>query len=841
MGLGPYTLPDVAPVAAPTSGNLNIHTPVVYTRLFERFGNPVTTLRLPGLEALMMCDGVNPMRVISGEDRAMRVGVLPPDDNDLVSTPTGQIATTTLTFIANPSPGDYFFLGDNGAFIPKFVTTLSDAFPGVWQVLIGATLLDTIANLVALMNNTAGQMSIYVNALIVNGSPVVDPRLNYLCYSPSSTPTTVKFDATGAGTSGNALDSVVAIGGANMSFPGAKFTGGANGTGEAPEQGSYSHTYRYFRKWDNTYSGIGNLIQIDIGTSMAIDLSDMVDSTDPWVTHKQWLRSLVKGGQYYVGGDIPTGTDTDQDNLLDTQISGGNALPYSDIEFRAYETGHVPNYRYIELHNGSVFGGGAFLMDDYTIGEISVTAGSRDVTAVLPAVFQADMEGSLIRFATDGKQFLLVEVDEATQTGKLNIPYEGLSGTGSHPFVMQDGRDPDEFGWSEPNKYSQWPFKNSFRGVKSDNGKGIMGLKSHWESLNIFTSNAIYRFSGTELGTYILRKVVEGVGTASHHSIVEAEGSLFFAAQGAFFGWDGGARPVSISKPPVDSPGQAMGVQGTVNRINWGMGHLIRGRFCPIGRTVSWLIPLDDDVLPRHRLVFDLQTRGWSLDNVFASFEQNYESRDGVDRSVVGLHNGTLAQNDNGAADGVYGVRPVVPLVSFSGLTITGNPATPWVADALIGGTVWVKDVDGNIEPFLISANGVDTLTVTQHPALSFIAGDQIILGGLYWRNTTGEYSNGTVARVGRVADVDLGFNPQNAEGRIYFGIGSDLLGPPALPEFGETFADLSDSTGHKRFRANAPGRWHQLDFQSILPGGAPEVIEFAASYRSAAQNRASR
>lgn len=840
MGIGDYTLPDIAPVLAPVRANLDLKPPGVYARFFERFGSPINMLRLPGLEALMVADGVNPMRVV-GEDRAMRVGILPPDPNDMVTTPTGNAAQTVLTILAQPAPGDRIFVGDNGAFGPNFVTVLSDAAPGAWQVLIGATLADTISNLVALMNNEAGQMSRFVNALIVNGAPVTDPRLNYLCYIPSTTATTVTFEATAAGTSGNALDCVVGLGGPNMSFPAANFTGGANGVGESPLQGGRTWTYRYFRKWDSAYSGVGNLISLQLGTPQAVDLSNMVDSEDPWVSHKQWLRSLVSGGLFYVGDDIPTGTDVDQDTLLDTQISGGNAIPYSDIEFRAYETGHVPNYRVIELHNGSVFGGGAFLMESYTNGTISVTTGSRDVAAVLPCIFQADMEGSLLRFADDGKQFLLVEVDEATQTGRLSIPYEGRSGTGAHTFVMEDGRDPDEFAWSEPNKYSQWPFKNSFRGVKSDDGKGITGLKSHWESLNIFTSNAIYRFSGTELGTYILRKVVEGVGAASHHSIVEAEGSLFFAAPGAFFGWDGGARPVSISKPPVDSPGQAMGIHATVSRINWIMGHLITGRFDPVGRTVTWLVPLDDDVLPRHRLVFDLQSRGWALDHAMSCYEKTILSRDGTDQTINGMHDGSAVQSNHGNADGIYGVRPVVTLVDFVDLTITASPAIPWEPDTMIGGTVWLKDNDGNLEGFLVTGNGADTINVSQYPDGFYASGDQIILGGIYWRNTTGEYSNGTVARVGRVADVDIGFNPQAEEGRMYFGIGSDLLGPPALPEFGEQYADMTDTTGHKRFRANAPGRWHQLDFQSILPGGDPDLIELAASYRSAAQNRSSR
>jgi len=78
MGIGAHTLPNSSAVVEPATGRLDFDpTGSGSARVFERGGHPVTMIELPGLNALMAADGLNPMRILV-EDKTLRVGIPPP-------------------------------------------------------------------------------------------------------------------------------------------------------------------------------------------------------------------------------------------------------------------------------------------------------------------------------------------------------------------------------------------------------------------------------------------------------------------------------------------------------------------------------------------------------------------------------------------------------------------------------------------------------------------------------------------------------------------------------------------------------------------------------------------
>ena len=856
MSLGDHTLPSVSAITAPDEGfNGTDFTGSGNTDVpFAPWGNPVTLKPFVGGRVLIACDGVTYPKIIAarnGLPLPMRMGILPPVPDDMTATPSGNRATGVFTLSGQPNDGDSISIGPNSTLQITFKTTLQTwngtyplpaGYPGS-QVLIGASVAETIQNLEALMNFEAGQDSIYHNFFIAGGFPVPDLRDAFDMEISATTATTATFRAVSYGSAANAYFTTVVVNvSGNLAFAAGTLLGGTDGSGDAPLEGSYSYVYRYFRLHDGAFSGAGNIISTQLGVAMNVNLASMADSDDGQVSHIQWFRSLLKGGLFYLGGAIETGgAGTDTDDLLDEEISGGGAVPYNDGEFRRYEAGHVPAYRYMEIHNGSVFGGGAIPMDPYTEGTMSVTENSRAVNPIGTCVFTKDMEGGWLRFDSQGVEYLVVEVTEGSAgTGSLTLatPYEETTNA-NISFEWREGRDPDELAWSEPNKPNQWPTKNSTLAVVSEDGNGIMGLKSHWESLNVFTRESIYRLSGTPESTYVIRKVVEGVGTVSGHSIIEAEGDLFFVAPGAIMHWGGGPKPNNLTKPIVQQPGDAPGIHETMKRVNWEVGHLISGRFCPITRKLTWLVPLDEDVRPHHRIVFDLQTGGWALDDAHAGFEANWLDRNGVNRVFLGLLNGTIGQGDLGEADGVYGIAPVQTIDSIEStynrtVTVSGTPFTGLTLD---GGMVLLKDSNGDYEAALIAGNTNSAISFTRRLEGTYANGDQMVLGGILMHLKTGEFSNGSAARVGRVADVDVAYVPQTPASRLWMAIGSDVR-TLEQPEFGESYADMTDTDGHHRYRANTKGRWHQIELVNPTPGGEPEIIEIGVSYRTAQQAR---
>jgi hypothetical protein len=853
MGVGAHTYPAVPsgdkpvlpvnPDMAVASGSYPKGS--TYRNRTWAAGQPKAYVWLEQEQAFLVADGYTPMRVVKG-DLVMRVGLLPPVPDPCDPIPTGSRAQAHLQLTANPNPGDAILLGDDGTYgsiIIYFVATLitdptAAGYKG-HQILIGATPQATMQNLADFTNDNPGYNSTYHNAVRALGFPVWDlPTWLSIEVDETTLPGQVDFQTTFYGARGNNwkaqtfLDTAGAqnwlVGGGGLGV--GMFVNGLAGTGTAPEAGDYEYTYRYYRKHDHALSGIGTRVFLGLGEAMNVDVNMTDPGDDPLITQKEWLRSLHKSGQFYAGGRVDVGTASDTDDVTDEEL-GALGLPLNILKYRPYESGHVPSFRCVEYHLGRVYGGGAFLLADKEV-SLDLTEGSYD--AVITAGTQAwthYMEGGIVTFDNfGGEEFLIVDIDGANV--RLNKPWPHTTGTEVGDW--RDGRDPTELAWSEPTFPNQWPPANTLEGVSDDTGEGITGLKSHWERLNIFTPESIYALSGVD-GSFQLRRIVEGVGTASHHGIVEAEGNLYFPHNGAFFAWGGDSTPINITNPP----GEPRGLQDMMERINWRVADQIVGHFDALERVIRWAVPLDGSNYVNAILVWDLQHKAWHVDfglvpDVMTSLTAGGTTVTAGFTStrcfIYGFDDVDNWYESAGYVQSITGVSYQRNLFQITGIGTTVGVTCGAV----------IVTAAGDYLPVRLDGGSNDSFTVERGICLAdegVTTGDQVIFGGILFYLRTGQMSFGYMGRAGRVTDLDIGFVPQTPSGRLYAAVGSDGS-EPTLTEFGDAYGDLTDSDGHWRTRPNAGGRRQTLDIFTAFPQGRPEIIEIGLGYRTPNKDR---
>jgi hypothetical protein len=847
MGIGAHTYPSIPALTEPETPfavNTNV-SPVsvkgsTYWNRFWQAGQPKSFTWMEAQGAHIIADGYSPMRIMAGSE-FFRVGILPPVDV-ITAAPTGAKASAQLQLTGLPNDGDSIVVGNaTGATAIYFKTALVTSpsppasYPGM-QVLIGATVQATLQNLQDLINDGPGHDSTYHNAYRAGGFAAYTFAENFRITSGAAV-SDITFTALDFGTVGNSypcatvLDSAgvqnwLVGGGASPAY----MTGGSDGTGTAPEDGDYYYTYRHYRKGDGALSGIGEYVKASLGIAMNVALTMTDPSDDPQITHLQWMRSLVGSGQFYRGDEIKVGTGgTDTDDKLDTEIAVG--LPYNPVKFRPFESGHVPSYRVVESHLGRVWGGGAFLLRPLSI-HFDLTEGSRDaavVTASQP--FHPNMEGGIVVFDSfDSEEYLTVDYDGTTI--RLNKPWPHA--TGQYQGDWRDGRDPTYLAWSEPGLPNQWPPANGLEGVVDETGEGITGLKAHWSRLNVFTPESIYALSGVD-SNFQLRRVVEGIGTTSHHGIVEAEGALYFPGSGHFYVWGGDEKPIAISDMPGESP---RGLHDTMDRINWAAADMIQGHFDPIQRLIRWVVPVDDSWVPNLTLVFSLDDLAWHLDTGM-TMSQHVTVTLGGGTHTMGVHDRLFFHADIADSDNFY-VATANHVLTIQTVDQQLNQIT---TEAVASGTdrtfgAVVITADGTYYDLMLRGQGGTYDILGDWDVIRSLApGSQILMGGILFWMRTGEMSFGYMGRAGRITDLDVGFIPQTASGRLYVAVdaeGSDTT----LPEFGEPYGDLTESDGHFRARLNSQGRRHTIDLIAAMPGGRPEVMEMGIGYRTPNKNR---
>jgi len=143
-------------------------------------------------------------------------------------------------------------------------------------------------------------------------------------------------------------------------------------------------------------------------------------------------------------------------------------------------------------------------------------------------------------------------------------------------FLVKNNSDSLYF--SRPNE--PWSVSNFIRVGGEGSTEKITGLASYGGMLVVFKEKSIWTLDGLSEATFFSRPVVKGIGCASHHSIVQVDGLLYFWGKDGIYGFDG-TLPQKISDP----------VQDVVIDRNYARDHFIVGAEDEVNQSIIWSYP----------------------------------------------------------------------------------------------------------------------------------------------------------------------------------------------------------------------------------------------------------
>lgn len=830
------TTPITAPGSVTAPNTVGITLPAVESARFADF-LPLSTVSWDEtFHAVFMFNGYDEVRHIVNGD-VLTTGILPPrPDQDMTVTPKGARATATLDLDDDDSGtdctlanNDQFVLGpDNGGKSTiQFVTTFS-AVQTMHEVLLGADNGEALDNLIALIQQSGSEGVEYQTHL-----PSGDRWTSSIEISASDTASAngkyVTFRSKSYGTSGNGLyaflnsgfssqDPSLGSSGTSVGTSG-NFEGGTNGSGSAPGAGDYEYAYRYYRKADGAISDISDRASGSQGVAQNIDLSGMIASSDPNVEHTEWLRTKASALSLLPGYRFQDSATIDTDDLSDTALEELGGEAYDLSIYRPYRSGMIPRFRYGTVWKGHLWGGGTIRAAKKTYATISFT---KDSTAFTYSTGLADAAqvGRTISVGGgnfDGQSYIIVEVDEAAGTGRMNQTWPHT--TGGYACDIIDARNPFALYYSEPLLPNNFPPDNEITGIQGRDDEGITGVVAHGDRLVVFTKDTMWVVTGDSLSSFKVSKVSDNIGCVCGHTIVSAEGTLVWLALDGVYAWAGGGQPVKYSSPSTEGE-RARGIDATVDRINW--EHIIwsHARYDSVERTIEIYVPLDDDMVPNHAMTIDLDTRGtWSLDDVsgltmsrqitdlagnrvafsgdeFGNiYQMNVDvtdpttqyhiatSKDQAEAAVPtkghisgdfsttdghtlfrAQHRGILHKMSLKAVcvgDGGYGFEPVQTAASGTvrSATVSGTPF-PTSGDGLNGIPCLVVRAAGTVERTKIVSNTSSVLTFDRDLASAVTSSDQVVVGGFLMDIETGRADVGETRRRKILAHVVVNHSP---------------------------------------------------------------------------------
>ena len=165
--------------------------------------------------------------------------------------------------------------------------------------------------------------------------------------------------------------------------------------------------------------------------------------------------------------------------------------------------------------------------------------------------------------------------------------------------------------YSQPNQPDTFKDTNFFE-VGTREGGDITGMEVYYNSLLIFREQAIDLVRGDALNGFELVPFITGIGTKSHHCIINVPtvGIMFLGQDGIYAisgGLDGGSN-LNIQK--LSDP-----IQQYVERISLdGLPHAV-GLYTSQWREVHFYVPLDDGNQLTHGLIYHIDSNSFSIRN----------------------------------------------------------------------------------------------------------------------------------------------------------------------------------------------------------------------------------
>jgi hypothetical protein len=851
MGIGAITISSANAPAAPDRLGVRLQSGNSIGQY--GFREKWRTVKVAGKRALLMTNGRAPMlHALKGT--LLRTGLLaPPSACAVTFSGSGAQAGATLTLASQPVDTSYIVLVSAGDqvnyewrvyFVTSFYT--EGDYLKYWQVKRGASAAALLDNLKAAINGTGTDGNEYRSPTIQPGIQTADHPASWADWvtAGTNTDTTQAFTALQFGTGGNAYEARHDGTAAYTSFgSSSKFSGGTAGTGTDPLRGVYHLAYAFGRSADGAYSAVSPTVSIetlDAGNLNISSLSSGLGAQFESVDVKRWFRTVNTGqsDRLFRGYDVANADTTDTDDLSNVALALRGL--YNPAIHRPYAAGYVPRYRHCAEYNGSVFGAGFLPSMEYTVGTVTATTGSREVTFAGLAQPTAMWEGRQFRETTsaltEATTYTVIHVNETAKTAQLDRAFEGGGGSGLS-YAVRDVRDHYEVGRSAPLLLNNWPTGNTIQSVVSASPDGVTALFGAFESIIAATSTSLWRIQGEGVGPipYRVKNAYEGVGVVGAHLAVMVEGAAFFLGSDGIYRWFGDGAPEKVSSPPVTG-GTPTGIKDTIDRINRVAAAAGFAHYDPKSRVARFFVPLDTDITCRYAIVLDLQTSTWSLDfyGIDVTYAATLAMKDGTLWTVCGDIQGNLWQMDVGESDGAYqevgasawGAVNAITSSTRGSATCSGA-SFPTAGHGLKGVPVVLVDASGNFTYNTIASNTGTVLTFARLMATAPTG--TLIVGGIHMRLTTGKFTMGQADTEKALAHLRVCFSPISS-GQAWVSCAGDQ-DDPAVTSGGEI--DLSKTDGEELVSPLVRGKMLQMQLDVVTPGIAPAFTVMRPDIRS--------
>ncbi len=849
-GPGPIVVKPSGSITAPSALAPSLSTAL--SQVLSRVALPDVIL-FPSLKAVAVANGYDfQYHLLDGAQYL--TGPIGPYTAPTV-TPTAVRATSVLTITTNPNVNDIIFIqGSSGVITLVFDTTVYVATSTSIVVKIGAAISDTITNIQKAFNGTGTNGTEYYDGASVGyygsyRSTYWSSVQNIEISAVNTGAGTATFQRTVYGTIGNnASYPYVFVGGARMAF-GGTFAGGTAGTGTDPGPGTFDYAYARVRKADSAITAVSTTATLDTGANSNVTVSAFqTPPTRDGVDFTRVYRTTDVGSELL---PVIDGSSPLVDTLSDVVLDRDGQIPYDANITRDYAAGYPDRYRYHCTHLGCVFGIGAIPSAKQNTGTASVTKWDYTAANALTAMSvtlsagtpTALWIGRTFRVTADEIRYGIVEVDATTRVITLNTPYIGATNA-TAAYEVLDERDPNTITHSEPLLINNRPFEDTIDGVTSEDPRGGTGIRSMWGSLVAFTQTGAFQIRGDTTSGFTIPGRMEGTGAFCQRAIVQIvgsaadSGSLLWIGANGVFGWNGAGYPTNISNPAAQSADEVRGIEQTIRRINPLASDGIVSNYNPSLKVARWAVPVDGSMWNNLIIQYSLQTKAFTFlgcDGITA-FDTIAGPSGYV--TVAGDMYRQFWQMDTGYSDGAYGFETVQTATAYATatnkVTVSGTPF-PTTSGGLIGVPVLSIGVDGVIERNTVAANTSSTLTFVAPFTTAPNVGGQIVVGGIFWRMKTTEFSLGAADIRKTVSSLFLGFTPATS-GQIWVAVSVDGEDPLcfALQDGGLDYVDMTAETGAKYLEMRrGPGRTMRIELFAVAPGFDLSVSSLAWTVRS--------
>ena len=770
----------------------------------------------------VVADGVNPLRLITRGtvyDANVPCPIAPPT----LAVTGGDRALAYGNYAGQPAGNETFTIGsdtyDNKV---QFKTNLAPFGALMDQVKIGVDANTTYANLMALINQT-GTNGVEYYQILHKRSPNYWLENKIEVVSVDTGDTYILFRYTDYGSIGNNVALAESVTNfawqqADLSTGISAMYGGSDGTGTAPEEGTYRYFITYMNSVTGAETGHSPIATITKDSNVNVTVGGLVNSPDTTFDYFNIYRTTKEGVEFFLLGSTGRANTSFLDELSDEDLVARNAaVAWNDFEARAYVEGVPPRGLALALWKGRVWTTGARLHAEFSKGTVSVTKGSASVTFSALGI-TSRMVSRTLRVDATAEAYRILSLTESTGVAILEREYEGTT-NGTASYTGRDDYDAAAVRACIPGRYGQWAEDDSPGRVDTDDPAGGTALLATRSRLFAFSKTSIIGITGDDLGSWERSKVIEGVGCVGPNMVVGMEGGGFFLSPDGFYSISSDETIYSISSPKSPKRTIPQGIDGTVARIAWANIDQGYAEYDPTDRVVIWGLPLDGATSPNYEVIMDLQNGAWMLykrAQWCASAQVTLAS--GGQAMIAGDREGHLWHAGIGESDGFYGAEAVQTLSGAQTkrvLTVSGTPFTT----SEDGKPVLILYADGVTVAYgKVASSTTSALTLTEDLDTAPAAYDQIILGGIAWQAKSGFATFGEEYRSKTLRSVTIRHAPTTrGEYFLSFAVNG---GSFTLCPVGSSLGDLSDATGKVKHRVQWPGDTHAINLRGFKPGG---------------------